>query len=126
MHNLGDFLVFDTIIEGEKNLKEAYRIRDLMGGELYWNIANDDCVEISNKLNILKYQILKINKALEGVSIKVIESYLRIKKLECLDSSLNSSDNRYLGYYMLDNIELKYIQEFYNKNKIKNKKNEGI
>jgi hypothetical protein len=51
MHRLADF---DTIEQGEKNLAEATGIRDQMGGNLYWNICNDDCREISMKLEELR------------------------------------------------------------------------
>jgi len=30
-------------------LKEAVGIRNQMGGALYWNILNDDCIEIAQK-----------------------------------------------------------------------------
>lgn len=52
MHRLADF---DTVAQGEKNLSEAEGIRDQMGGNLYWNICNDDCCEIRVKLEKLKY-----------------------------------------------------------------------
>ena len=55
MNYLHDFLNFTTVEEGEKNLKKAlkkaYSIRD---GALYWNIANDDCKKIAQKLKDLK------------------------------------------------------------------------
>ena len=41
---------FDTIEEGMKKLKEGVAARDSMGGVLYWNILNDDCLEIADKL----------------------------------------------------------------------------
>lgn len=41
---------FDTIEEGMKKLKEGVAIRNSMGGALYWNILNDDCYEIADKL----------------------------------------------------------------------------
>ena len=54
MNYLEKFWEFKTIEDGEKNLKEAYNLRDQMGGALYWNILNDDCKEISQKLEDLK------------------------------------------------------------------------
>jgi hypothetical protein len=54
MNYLERFGDFKTIEQGEKNLKEAYSLRDQMGGALYWNILNDDCREISQKLEDLK------------------------------------------------------------------------
>ena len=115
MHYFSELLNFNTLEEGQKNLDKAVEIRDMMGGELYWNIANDDCNEIFNKLVDLKVKFLKIKEKLDGISIKVIQFYLRIKKIEYLESSLNSNDNRCFGYYILDTIEFKYIENFYNK-----------
>lgn len=41
---------FTTIEEGLEKLKKKVNIRDQMGGVMYWNICNDECCEISNKL----------------------------------------------------------------------------
>jgi len=57
MNYLQRFLNFDTVDEGEKLLIEAIDIRDQMGGAFYYNILNDDCIEISRKV-----EELKINK----------------------------------------------------------------
>jgi len=54
MNALNKFLEFDTVEEGEKKLQEAYSIRNQMGGELWWNVVNDDCKEIAQKLEDLK------------------------------------------------------------------------
>jgi hypothetical protein len=54
MNFLQDYLKFDTIEEGENFLQKALSIRDQMGGALYWNICNDDCKEIYNKVESLK------------------------------------------------------------------------
>lgn len=54
MNYLEKFGEFKTIEQGEKNLKEAYNLRDQMGGALYWTILNDDCREISQKLEDLR------------------------------------------------------------------------
>jgi len=54
MNNLDKFAEFTTVEEGENKLKEAYILRDKMGGALYWNIVNDDCKEIAQKLEELK------------------------------------------------------------------------
>lgn len=54
MNYLERFWEFKTIEQGEKNLKEAYNLRDQMGGALYWNALNDDCKEISQKLEDLR------------------------------------------------------------------------
>lgn len=41
---------FETKEQGLKKLKETVSIRNQMGGALYWNIVNDDCLEIADKL----------------------------------------------------------------------------
>jgi hypothetical protein len=41
---------FSSIDEGKEKLKKAIGIRDSMGGVLYFNICNDDCAELANKL----------------------------------------------------------------------------
>lgn len=41
---------FETKEQGLEKLKEAVAIRNKMGGALYWNIVNDDCLEIANRL----------------------------------------------------------------------------
>lgn len=41
---------FETVEEGMEKLKEAISIRNKMGGALYYNILNDDCYEIAQKL----------------------------------------------------------------------------
>ena len=44
---------FTTIEGGLESLKKAVNIRDQMGGSLYWNICNDECCEIANKLLVM-------------------------------------------------------------------------
>lgn len=41
---------FETKEQGLEKLKETVSIRNQMGGALYWNIVNDDCLEIADKL----------------------------------------------------------------------------
>lgn len=41
---------FTTKEQGIEKLKEGVSLRNQMGGALYWNIVNDDCIEIANKL----------------------------------------------------------------------------
>lgn len=41
---------FSTTEEGLEKLKKAVRLRNGMGGALYWNIMNDDCYEMSSRL----------------------------------------------------------------------------
>lgn len=50
MEYLHKHLDFDTYEKGIEQLKAAVAIRDKMGGALYYNIMNDDCVEIANKI----------------------------------------------------------------------------
>jgi len=54
MNYLNKLFEFTSIEDGKKNLKEAYSIRDQMGGALYWNAVNHDCKEIAQKLEDLK------------------------------------------------------------------------
>ena len=54
MNYLQKYNEFTTVEDGEKMLKEATALRDQMGGNLYWNICNDDCREISMKLERLR------------------------------------------------------------------------
>ena len=61
MNHLQKLLEFTTVEQGEINLKEAIKLRDQMGGALYWNILNDDCIEISRKLTQLKNAELNKN-----------------------------------------------------------------
>lgn len=41
---------FATAEEGLEKLKDAVRLRNQMGGALYWNIMNDDCHEMASRL----------------------------------------------------------------------------
>ena len=41
---------FETKEQGIKKLKDGVAIRNQMGGALYWNIINDDCIEMAIKL----------------------------------------------------------------------------
>lgn len=41
---------FETVEDGLKKLEGAVSLRNKMGGALYWNILNDDCLEIARKL----------------------------------------------------------------------------
>lgn len=49
MANMLD-IEFTSIDEGKEKLKKAISIRNQMGGALYYNICNDDCAELANKL----------------------------------------------------------------------------
>ena len=44
---------FSTKEEGLEKLKDAVLLRNQMGGALYWNIINDNCIEIAVKLENL-------------------------------------------------------------------------
>lgn len=41
---------FTTVDEGLEKLKDAVKLRNQMGGALYWNILNDDCLAMAAKL----------------------------------------------------------------------------
>lgn len=41
---------FETKEEGIEELKEGVKLRNQMGGALYWNIVNDDCIKMAEKL----------------------------------------------------------------------------
>lgn len=51
---------FETKEEGLEKLKNAVNVRNQMGGALYWNICNDDCIDIANKLIELGVERSKI------------------------------------------------------------------
>lgn len=57
---------FKTVEEGIKKLKEAVVIRNKMCGAMYWNMLNDDCIEIAQKLKSMGVEISEINKILNG------------------------------------------------------------
>lgn len=42
---------FTSIEEGMTALKKAVKLRDSMGGIMYWNALNDDCCSIANTLS---------------------------------------------------------------------------
>jgi len=65
MNHLQNLAKFTTKEEGLKALKEAVDLRDKMGGAMYWNMMNDDCVEIANKL-----------RRIEGVTTEEISGIL--------------------------------------------------
>ncbi len=50
MHHLD----FETVEQGEINIKKAESLRDSMGGDIYWNICDDDVQELKFKLLKLK------------------------------------------------------------------------
>ena len=45
-----NYLEFKTTDEGLDNLKKAVSLRDQMGGALYFNIIDGDCLRIADKL----------------------------------------------------------------------------
>jgi hypothetical protein len=50
--NMGNFVSFKDTISPEElisKLKDTAKLRNQMGGAMYWNILNDDCCEIANK-----------------------------------------------------------------------------
>jgi hypothetical protein len=44
---------FQTKEQGIEKLKQAVEIRDKMGGAMYFNMLNDDCCEIANRLTAM-------------------------------------------------------------------------
>lgn len=40
----------ETLEQGINRLKETVSLRDQMGGEMYWNIMNDDCCLLGSQL----------------------------------------------------------------------------
>lgn len=54
MNYLQHLADFSTVEEGEANIKEAERVRDSMGGDMYWNICNDDVQELKQKVRLFK------------------------------------------------------------------------
>ncbi len=62
MNYLQNLANFTTVEDGEKNLAEAILQRNKMGGAMYYNILNDDCIEIAQKLERLKSKEHKTNK----------------------------------------------------------------
>ena len=50
MNYLGMNSQFETIEDGIEKLKAGVSIRNQMGGAMYFNILNDDCCKIANKL----------------------------------------------------------------------------
>ncbi len=57
---------FKTAEEGKEKLKKAVAIRNKMGGALYWNMLNDDCIEIAYKLKDMGVDTAEINKIMNG------------------------------------------------------------
>jgi len=41
---------FETPEEGIEKLKSAVKTRNQMGGAMYWNICEDDCLRLADKL----------------------------------------------------------------------------
>lgn len=41
----------ETIEQGIERLRKVVQIRDKMGGQLYWNIMNDDACELASQLS---------------------------------------------------------------------------
>lgn len=71
MNHLQNLTTFQTKEDGIKNLKEAVELRDKMGGAMYWNMMNDDCVEIANKVRRLGAADSEISAILgEGTHVR--------------------------------------------------------
>lgn len=46
-------VTFETKEQGIKELKERVRLRNQMGGAMYYSILNDDCIEMAHKLEAM-------------------------------------------------------------------------
>jgi hypothetical protein len=57
---------FETVEQGIEKLKEAVELRNKMGGALYYNILNDDCCDIANKLFEMGADKEEIQKIMQG------------------------------------------------------------
>ena len=56
---------FETEEDGMKQLEKAVSLRNQMSGALYWNILNDDCYEIAQKLVSIGTERSKVFALLE-------------------------------------------------------------
>ena len=63
MNYLHKLYNFTTIEEGKENVKKALELRDSMGGNLYWNICNDDYLEIKKKLTDMEAEEFLKNRS---------------------------------------------------------------
>jgi hypothetical protein len=57
---------FETVPEGTEKLRTAVSIRNEMGGALYLNICNDDCLKIAKNLLCMGIDRLAIQNILDG------------------------------------------------------------
>lgn len=57
---------FETKEQGLEKLKETVAIRNQMGGALYWNIVNDQCLEIADKLSYMGVSSAELREILHG------------------------------------------------------------
>lgn len=57
---------FETKEQGLEKLKETVAIRNQMGGALYWNIVNDKCLKIANKLSYMGVSNAELREILHG------------------------------------------------------------
>lgn len=57
---------FSTKEEGLEKLKGAVRVRNSMGGAMYWNIMNDDCLAMAEKLMSMGVPRAELEDILNG------------------------------------------------------------
>lgn len=57
---------FETKEQGIEKLKEGVSLRNRMGGALYWNIINDDCLEMAEKLLCMGVEKSELQTILNG------------------------------------------------------------
>lgn len=57
--NFMNHLDFETVEQGEINVLAAEKLRDSMGGDLYWNACNEDVNHLKDKLFFMKLKEAK-------------------------------------------------------------------
>lgn len=57
---------FSTAEEGLEKLKGVVSLRNQMGGALYWNIMNDDCLAMAAKLMEMGVEQDELVKIING------------------------------------------------------------
>ena len=57
---------FETIEQGLEKLKDGVEIRNKMGGAMFWNIVNEDCIEMADKLFSMGVEKAELNSILKS------------------------------------------------------------
>lgn len=45
-----DKILYENVDDGIEKLREHVKLRNLMGGAMYWNITNDQCLCLADRL----------------------------------------------------------------------------